>query len=72
MDLTPILDGLAASLPLAKMILQILGTLVLVGSAYVAITPSKSDDAWFAKLEAIPLLGSLLVALQKFSLFQRS
>jgi len=62
---------LASLHPLVPVILAVLGGLVVLGQAYVAITPTQSDDAWFAKLEAIPVLGSLLAALKSFAPIQR-
>lgn len=62
------LSGLHPTIPL---VLAALGGLVILGQAYVAITPTQSDDAWFAKLEAAPLVGPVLVALKSFAPIQR-
>lgn len=62
------LNGLASFMP---MVLMILGSLVVAGQAYIAVTPSQDDDAWYAKIEAIPILGDLLKALAKFAVIQR-
>jgi hypothetical protein len=62
---------LAGLHPVVPQVLAALGGLVVLGQAYVAITPSQDDDAWFAKLEAIPVLGSVLVALKSFAPIQR-
>lgn len=65
------LEMLAGLHPVIPVVLAVLGSLVLIGQAYVAITPSQDDDAWFAKLEAVPLLGTLLKALKSFAPIQR-
>lgn len=57
--------------PAVTLVLSALGSLVILGGTYVAMTPTQSDDAWFAKLEATPLLGQLLKALKAFSPVQR-
>lgn len=66
-----VLVVLAGLHPLIPVILAGLGGLVVLGQAYVAITPTQDDDAWFAKLESIPVIGSLLVALKAFAPIQR-
>lgn len=58
-------------LVIVKYVLMALGGLVVIGSAYVKITPTQDDDAWFAKLEALPFVGSVLGFLVKFSPFSR-
>lgn len=71
MDWSIILTWVQPLSPMVGYVLMALGGLVVLGSAYVKITPTQDDDAWFAKLEAIPILGSLLQALVAFSPFQR-
>lgn len=71
MDLDFIFSWLVSQFPLAGTILQVLGALVVLGYSYVLITPTQTDDAWFAKLEAIPLLGAVLKAIKAFSPIQR-
>jgi len=71
MQLDPMLGWLSALHPIVPIVLAGLGALVVVGQAYVAITPSEKDDAWFEKLEGIPLVGSLIKALKSFSPIQR-
>lgn len=46
-------------------ILQVLGGLVVLGQSYVALQPV------FAKLEALPVIGSVLTALAAFAPIQR-
>ena len=63
-----ILAGLHPAIPL---VLAGLGGLVILGQAYVALTPTQDDDAWFAKLEAMPMLGQILKAVKSFAPIQR-
>jgi hypothetical protein len=71
MDLQMVLDWLVQKLPVLPLILGVLGSLVVVATALVAVTPNQDDDALLAKIKAIPVLGSILVALEKFSVIQR-
>ena len=57
--------------PLIGYVLSGLGLLVVMGRIYVAMTPNKDDDAKYAKLEAIPLLGVVFKVLASFSYVQR-
>jgi hypothetical protein len=60
------------SLPHAvQLVLMILGTLVVVATAYIKATPTEDDDKWFAKLEAIPVLGPVLQFIGRFSVVTR-
>lgn len=71
MDLSIILSALVVQYPILASVLAVLGSLVVVGTVYVKITPSKTDDAWFDKLEAIPLVGTVLKLLVSFSPIER-
>ena len=71
MDLNVIVQGLVSSYPKIALVLGTLGTLVIIGQAYVLMTPNKDDDAWFAKLESIPLLGQFVVIVRNFAPVQR-
>ena len=71
MEWEMILGWLIQLVPAVKYVLMIMGSLAVVGAAYVKITPTQDDDAWFAKLESIPVLGSLLKALLAFSPISR-
>lgn len=71
MDFSIILAGLAAKFPWAALGLAILGMLVVIGSAVVAMTPSKADDEAWDKIKNIPVLGSILSALANFSPIQK-
>lgn len=62
---------LAGLHPVIPLVLSALGSLVILGGAYVAITPTQEDDAWFAKLEEMPVVGMILKALKAFSPVQR-
>jgi len=66
------MDSIIGSI-LAKypVVLSTLGSLVVIGHVYVSMTPSKSDDAWYAKLESMPIVGDLLKLLLKFSPISR-
>ena len=52
-------------------ILAGLGTLVILGQAYVAITPSEDDDAKLQKFEKMPIVGMLLRIVKSFAPIQR-
>jgi len=71
MDMDMVLTWLVGAWPVARPILVGLGSLVVVGTILVAATPTKADDEWLAKLEAVPMLGLLIKALQKFSVLTR-
>lgn len=75
MDLTSIYQfviGIFPSIiPVLQVILVILGSLVVLASTYVKLTPTQDDDAWFAKVEAVPVLGDVIKFLLKFSAISR-
>lgn len=71
MDIGQILDFLVGVLPVAGVILQVLGSLVVLSSVVVALTPSQDDDAFLVRIKAIPVLGALVVALERFSVVSR-
>lgn len=71
MDLDILLGMLVGAWEPAKLILEILGGLVVVGLGVVAVTPSQADDAFVAKMNSIPVLGALILAVQKFSPIQK-
>jgi hypothetical protein len=66
-----VLMMLAGLHPAVPLVLAMLGGLVVLGQAYVAMTPSESDDAWYAQLEAKPILGGILKAIKAFAPIQR-
>lgn len=66
--LIPLLAGYH---PMIPVVLAVLGGLVILGQAYVALTPTESDDAWFSALEQKPVLGQILKVLKSFAPVQR-
>lgn len=70
-DFSVILELGAKTIPVLKLVLEGLGSLVIAGWAYVLITPSKKDDAWLQSLEGKAIVGPLLKALKAFSPIQR-
>ena len=72
MDLDMIYQMVISKLPeVGQYILMALGGLVVVGRAYVALTPSEEDDKFLKKLEDMPMIGWVLTLLVKFSPVQR-
>lgn len=57
--------------PVLVLILSCLGSLVMLGVAYVAMTPSKDDDAFLLTLQEKPLVGHILKFIQAFSIVQK-
>ncbi len=66
-----LLGVMTTTYPMLRDVLTFLGCLVVLGQSYVAITPNKKDDAWFARLEEIPMIGEILRALVSFAPVQR-
>jgi hypothetical protein len=48
-------------------VLMGLGTLVVLGYAYIKATPTESDDQWLQKFESKAVVGLILKFLVKFS-----
>lgn len=71
MNLDVIFQWLAGLNPIVSLVLHILGTLVVLGTVYVKLTPSVADDAWFVKLENMPIVGLIFQELINFSYVQR-
>jgi hypothetical protein len=71
MDFDQILQMLSGLVSWGPMVLQILGGVVVLGQIIVAATPSTADDDAWAKMHAIPLLGSLLQSVAKMAPFQK-
>jgi len=71
MDLDFLLNWVKGLGPVVMYVLAALGSLLVIMSAVVKLTPSQDDDAFLNKVKAIPLLGSLLIALEKFSVVSR-
>jgi len=70
-SIVALLQGLPMVGPYVAPVLLILGSLVVLGQTYILASPSIDDDAWYAKLEATPILGSMLKALAAFAPIQR-
>ena len=71
MDLSFILSYLNSIHPIAHLVLVILGSLVVLATAYVKLTPSVEDDAALARIEGAPVIGVLIRGLMSFSVVQR-
>jgi hypothetical protein len=71
MDMEVILQMIVAKVPVAGAVLMALGGLVVVAQVYIALSPSKDDDALLQKAEGVPVLGALLKALKSFAPIQR-
>ncbi|HUR99053.1 MAG TPA: hypothetical protein VMZ26_13385 [Pyrinomonadaceae bacterium] len=71
MDFDLILQLLLGYLPAAKLILEFLGLLVIVGQGVVLLTPSKKDDEFEIALLSKPIVGPLLKSLMKFAPIQK-
>ncbi len=63
--------NLAAHNPVVSMILMVLGALVALGQMVIVATPSTADDAWWAKIKALPLIGPILTMLANFAPWQK-
>lgn len=49
-----------------------LGSLVVIGQAIVAITPTENDNIWFDKyILGLPVVGSFIKALKLFAPIQK-
>ena len=71
MDLYQLLTFLQGLSPYATYVLMALGSLVVIASIYVKLTPNPKDDEFLAQLEAKPFIGDLLRALVRFSVVAR-
>lgn len=66
-----IIAYLASVVPYGPTILMVLGFLVVVGMAVVALTPSVKDDEYVEKLKSLPIIGNIILALAAFSPIQK-
>lgn len=66
-NLDLLFDYLINLAPWVQYALSILGTLVVVGSTIVKLTPTKKDDAYMNKIMKIPILGIVLETITRFS-----
>lgn len=69
MDWTPVLDFLNTLAPWVSYIFMGLGAAVVVGTVVDNLIPDEKDKGFMKKIMAIPVLGSLLEALKRFSPF---
>jgi hypothetical protein len=63
--------AMATKYPPVLLGLSSIGTLVVIASTYIKMTPNKDDDKWFNNLENHPVYGLLLRQLTRFSIFER-
>lgn len=71
MDIGALIQMLALKFPIVLTIASLLGVLVVAGQAVVSLTPGKGDDAFLEKLKAMPIIGGIFSALEKFAPFQK-
>jgi len=70
-DFDMILYWLNGLNPIVHLVLVVLGTLVVLATAYVKAFPNTRVGTIIAKIEEMPIVGSLLKALMAFSIVQR-
>jgi len=68
----PILNFFLTSAPWAGLVLKILGSIVVVGTFVDHLIPDEKDGGFMTKLLSIPVLGSILGAITRFSPFNIS
>lgn len=72
MDFAKLVEIVKMYAPMSgQYVLMGLGALVVLGRAYVMMTPSKDDDQWLQKLEDKAGVGHMLKMLVAFSPVQR-
>ena len=71
MDLSVVFTWLTSMWDGFPALFQWLGLLVIVGQGVAAITPTKKDDNFFAKMWDIPVLGTALKAIAAFAPLQK-
>lgn len=69
MDWTPVFDFLIGLAPWVQYVLIGLGSVVVIGTAIDAAIDDTVDKGFMKKVMAIPVLGSFLEALKRFSPF---
>jgi len=67
MDWAPILAYLQGIVPWASTVLMGLGAIVVIGTVIDSVIPDEKDGGFMKKAFALPLVGTLLLALKKFS-----
>ncbi len=68
-DWTPILEWVKGLAPWINYVFMGLGILTTIGTFIDGLIPDEKDGGFMKKALAIPILGSLLAALTKFSPF---
>lgn len=71
MDPTQILTQLSTAAPWIHLTLTALGTLVVIGQVIVPLTPTKKDDEAWDKIRSVPILGSVISALENFAVIRK-
>lgn len=66
-----LLAMLVGAVPKARIALEVLGGLVVIGQVVVVMTPSKKDDEAMAKAFQVPILGGILKAVCAFAPIQK-
>ena len=69
--LEAIIAMLIKQFPALSGVLMILGSLVVLGQVVVILTPSKSDEEAYNKIMGMPIVGTLLTVISKFSIIQK-
>lgn len=64
--------GLAQATPVGLLALGVLGTLVVLATLAVQLTPSKSDDALLAKILAHKVWGPIWKKIESLSLIKKT
>lgn len=65
------LELLMKNYPVVILVLSGIGTLVVAATAFVAATPSKTDDAKLEEIKKKPVIGSIIIFLERFSTVSR-
>lgn len=68
-DFSGLFEYLKTLNPIVSTILQIIGSICVIASVVDKIIPDDKDRGFFGKILSIPILGSLVRALIKFSPF---
>jgi len=66
-----VLAFLGALHPIVMYVLAAIGALVIGAEVVVAMTPSTDDDAKWAEIKAIPILGGFIAAFAKLAPIQK-
>jgi amino acid permease len=69
MEWSAILDYAKTLAPWVQYVFVGLGSLVVIGTAVDSVIPDEKDGGFMKKVMAIPVLGSFLQAVAKFSPF---